>query len=103
MTPRLRHAPQATRADVRENKAEIDTVKVRIEKIKADLDLKMEKIKADLELKMEQLKTELQRDLGTVKADLQRDLGTVKADLLKWMVTALIAQTGVIVTVVLAV
>ena len=35
-------------------------------------------------------------DIQAVKADLQVEIQTVKADLLKWIVTAMTAQTGVI-------
>ncbi len=36
-------------------------------------------------------------DLEKVRADLEVKIEAVKADILKWMVTALIAQTGLIV------
>ena len=36
-------------------------------------------------------------DLEKLRADLEVKIETVKADILKWMVTALIAQTGLIV------
>lgn len=39
-------------------------------------------------------------DLATVKSDLEVKIANVKSDLLKWMFAALIAQGGVIVTLV---
>ena len=42
-------------------------------------------------------KTDLEVRLGATKTDLEVKLGTVKADILKWMVTAMIAQTALIV------
>ena len=87
----LLNANLATKADIRDIKPEIDSVKVRIEQVRSDLEARIEQVRSDLELKIEQLKTELQRDLGAVKAGL-----------LKWIVTALIAQTGLIVTIMVA-
>ena len=49
-------------------------------------------VKADIQA----VKADLQVEIQTVKADLQVGMQTVKADLLKWMVTAMTAQTGVI-------
>ena len=40
-------------------------------------------------------------DIAAVKAGLQAEIQKVKADLLKWMIGAMIAQTGVIVGLVL--
>ena len=66
-------------------KADIQAVKADIQAVKADLQVEIQTVKADLQVGMQ-----------TVKADLQVGMQTVKADLLKWMVTAMTAQTGVI-------
>ena len=42
----------------------------------------------------------VQADIAKVEAALKTDIATVKADLLKWMIGALIAQGGLIVTLV---
>ena len=70
----LLNANPATKADIQAVKADIQAVKADIQAVKADL----------------------QVEIQTVKADLQVGMQTVKVDLLKWMVTAMTAQTGVI-------
>ena len=53
--------------------------------------------KTDLEVRLGATKTDLEVKLGAVKADLEVKIEAVKADILKWMVTAMIAQTALIV------
>ena len=81
----LLNANPATKADIQAVKADIQAVKADIQAVKADLQVEIQTVKADLQVGMQ-----------TVKADLQVEIQTVKADLLKWMVTAMTAQTGVI-------
>ena len=50
--------------------------------------------KADLEA----VKVDLETKITSVKADLEVKIANVQANLLKWMFAALIAQTGVVVT-----
>ena len=66
--------------------------KTDIETIKADLQVEIEKVRAAIQT----VKADLQVEIEKVRAEIQ----TVKADLLKWMVTAMIAQTGLIVALV---
>ena len=56
----------------------------------------IEGIKADLE----RFKTDLEASIATVKADLEVKIQESKVDLLKWMLTAMIAQGALVVTLV---
>ncbi len=62
-------------------KADIALVQAEITRVQADIAL-------------------VQADIAKVEAALKTDIATVKADLLKWMIGALIAQGGLIVTLV---
>lgn len=87
----LLNANLATKSDIHDTKSDIHDTRADIHDTRADVQenrVRIEQVKSDLEVKIEQLKTELQRDLGAIKASL-----------LKWIVTALIAQSGLIVTV----
>ncbi len=55
--------------------------------------------KADTALVRADIKL-VQADIAKAEAALKTDIATVKADLLKWMIGALIAQGGLIVTLV---
>ena len=70
--------------------------KVDIEGIKADL----ERFKTDLEASIERFKADLEASIATVKADLEVKIQESKVDLLKWMLTAMIAQGALVVTLV---
>ena len=80
----LLKANLATKADIHDTRADIHDTRADVQENR----VRIEQVKSDLEVKIEQLKTELQRDLGAIKASL-----------LKWIVTALIAQSGLIVMV----
>ena len=60
-------------------------------------------LNSNLATKQDLLKLEAatKQDLAELKGDLERQLAELKSDLLKWMVGAMIAQTGVIVGLVL--
>ena len=73
----------ATKVDILAIKADIEAVKAEVEKVKAGV----ETVKAGVE---------------TVKAELEAKIEASKVDLLKWMVTAMIAQGTLIVTLVVA-
>ena len=49
---------------------------------------------------MQEMQSKLRAELKEVEKNLQVQLQTVRADLLKWMITAMIAQTGLIVALV---
>ena len=52
---------------------------------------------------MAELKGGLERQMAELKGDLERKIVEAKNDVLKWMVGAMVAQTGVIAGVVLGV
>ena len=58
----------------------------------------LEVVKTGLETKLASVQTNLEAKLAGVKADLEVKIANVQANLLKWMFAALIAQTGVVVT-----
>ena len=74
----LLNANLATKTDIAEVKAEIET------------------LKAETKVEIETLKAETKAEIETLKAEIQ----VVKADLLKWLYGALIAQGGLIVALV---
>ncbi len=68
--------------------------------VKGDLERQMAKMERQLvELKgdLEQRLAKMERQLLELKGDLERKIIETKNDLLKWMIGAVIAQTGVIV------
>ena len=62
--------------------------------VQTNLEAKLAATKADLA----SVQTNLEAKLAGVKADLEVKIAIVQANLLKWMFAALIAQTGVVVT-----
>ena len=66
----------ATKADIRGTRADL-------ERVKSELEVKIEKVKSELEVKIEQVKAEVH---------------TAKAEILKWMITAMMAQTALVAT-----
>ena len=70
-------------------KGDILAVKADILALKGELEVKIETVKGELEVKIE-----------TIKGELEVKIETVKGELLKWMVTAMIAQGGLIVALV---
>ena len=70
-------------------KADLAAVKADLAAVKADLDVRITNVQAALEA-----------NLATVKADLEVKIANVQSNLLKWVFAALIAQGGVIVTIV---
>ena len=58
---------------------------------------RIETVQAELQARIETVQAELQARIETVQAGLQADLQTTKADLLKWILTVIIAQGGLVV------
>ena len=81
-------------------KADIDTLRVDLATVKADLDAKIETIKADLDVKVETIRADLDAKVETIRADLELKIEKAKVDLLKWLFGALVAQGGLIVALV---
>ena len=81
----------ATRTGLAAVKSDLE---VRMEQVRADLEVRMEQLRTDLEAKIEQVRAEVQ----TVKSDLEVKIEQVRADILKWMITAMTAQTALLVT-----
>ena len=85
-----------------------------LEKVKAELQADLEKVKAELQADIEKFKAELQAvihkvdanlhieihkvkaEIHTIDANIRTEIHKIEARLLKWMVGAVIAQTGVI-------
>ena len=67
--------------------------------LNSNLATKQDLLKLEAATKQDLLKLEAatKQDLAELKGDLERQLAELKSDLLKWMVGAMIAQTGVIV------
>ena len=91
----------ATKADVAKVQADVAKVQADIAKVQAALKTDIALVQADVAKVQAALKTDIalvQADVAKVEAALKTDISTVKADLLKWMIGALIAQGGLIVT-----
>ena len=76
-----------------------------LEAFKTGLEAKLASVQTNLETKivgtkadLVSVQTNLEAKLAGVKADLEVKIANVQANLLKWMFAALIAQTGVVVT-----
>jgi len=65
--------------------------------LKGDLERQLAELKGDLERQLAEVKGDLERKIVEVKGDLERKIVEAKNDLLKWMIGAMVAQTGVIV------
>ena len=74
-----------------------------ISAVESNLQAEIQTVRTDLSAVERSLHGELQTvrtDLSTVERNLQVEIHTFRADLLKWMVTAMIAQTGLVVALV---
>ncbi len=95
----------ATKAEIEGIKADIEGIKADIEGIKADIEALRLATKADIEAlrlatkaDIEALRQATKAEIEALRLATQADIANLKADLLKWMIGALIAQGGVIVT-----
>ena len=72
---------------------------------KTDIEALQQATKTDIEALQQATKTDIaliQRDIEILRQETKADIANLKSDLLKWMFGALIAQGGVIVTLVVA-
>ena len=104
---------QATKTDIaliqqdiealrKETKADIEALR---QATKADIEALRQATKADIEALRQATKTDIaliHRDIEVLRKETKADIANLKSDLLKWMFGALIAQGGVIVTLVVA-
>ncbi len=75
-------------------KADIAAVQADVERVRSDLEAKLAGVQADLEVKLANVQSNLEVKL----ANLDAKIASSKSDTLKWMFAALIAQSGIIVT-----
>ena len=66
--------------------------------VRADLESGLAAVRADLESGLAAVRADLEAGLAGVRADLQSGLAATEARLMRWMAGLLIAQGGVIVT-----
>ena len=97
----LLNANLATRTDIARIEAGIDVLRQEtradIARVEAGIDVLRQETRADIarvEAGIDVLRQETRADIARVEAKIE----SVKADLLKWLLGALIAQTGLIVT-----
>ena len=86
----------------KETKADIEALR---QATKADIEALRQATKADIEALRQATKTDIaliHRDIEVLRKETKADIANLKSDLLKWMFGALIAQGGVIVTLVVA-
>ena len=75
-------------------KADIAAIQADVERVRSDLEAKLAGVQADLEVKLANVQSNLEVKL----ANLDAKIASSKSDTLKWMFAALIAQSGIIVT-----
>ncbi len=93
---------QATKADIEALRQE---TKADVAQIRADIEALKQATKADIEALRQETKADMAKikaDIETLRQETKADMAQVKADLLKWMFSALIAQGGLIVALVVA-
>ena len=86
----------------KETKAGIEALQ---QATKTDIEALQQATKTDIEALQQATKTDIaliQRDIEILRQETKADIANLKSDLLKWMFGALIAQGGVIVTLVVA-
>ena len=66
----------------------------------AGLEVKIAEVEAKLSARISEVEAELSARISEVEAKLSSRISETKADLLKWMVGLLVAQTGLIISVV---
>ncbi len=92
----------ATKVDIAEVNARIEATKVEIAEAKveiAEVNARIEATKAELRVEIEKVRGEVEKVRGEIEK-VRGEIEKVKSDLLKWIVTALIAQGGLIVALV---
>ena len=75
-------------------KADIAAIQADVERVQANLETKLASVQADLEVKLANVQSNLEVKL----ANLDAKIASSKSDTLRWMFAALIAQSGIIVT-----
>ena len=104
---------QATKTDIalihrdiealrKETKADIEALR---QATKTDIEALRQATKTDIEALRQATKTDIaliHRDIEVLRKETKADIANLKSDLLKWMFGALIAQGGVIVTLIVA-
>ena len=100
---------QATKTDIALIQRDIEVLrketKADIALIQRDIEALRKETKADIEALQQATKTDIaliQRDIEVLRKETKADIANLKADLLKWMFGALIAQGGIIVTLIVA-
>ena len=93
---------QATKTDIALIHRDIEALR---KETKADIEALRQATKTDIEALRQATKTDIaliQRDIEVLRKETKADIANLKSDLLKWMFGALIAQGGVIVTLIVA-
>ena len=88
-----------------ELKRDIQELRVEIERIRADLTAEIGRVRADLATEIERIRADLTTEIEKIRANLTTEIGSVRTDVarthaatLRWVTGLLIAQAGVIVT-----
>lgn len=92
----------ATKTDIALIQRDIEVLR---KETKAGIEALQQATKTDIEALQQATKTDIaliQRDIEILRQETKADIANLKSDLLKWMFGALIAQGGVIVTLVVA-
>ena len=93
---------QATKTDIALIQRDIEALR---KETKADIEALRQATKTDIEALRQATKTDIaliHRDIEVLRKETKADIANLKSDLLKWMFGALIAQGGVIVTLIVA-
>ena len=100
---------QDTKTDIALIRRDIEVLrketKADIALIQQDIEVLRKETKTDIEALRQATKTDIaliQRDIEVLRKETKADIANLKSDLLKWMFGALIAQGGVVVTLIVA-
>src|SRR5579883_1232953 len=74
-------------------KADIEELRLEIEKVRSDLTIEIEKVRSDLTVEIEKVRSDLELKIAAV--DLR--LSETKADIVKWVAGLLVAQGAAVV------
>lgn len=83
---------------LRDNLATKTDLEIGLASVRAELETGLAAVRADLESGLTSVRADLESGLTTIRADAESALANTEARLMRWMAGLLIAQGGVIVT-----
>ncbi len=94
------NANLATKIDIAEIHAKLDTINADIENLRTETKSGIENLRAETKSEIEKLRAETKSEIEKLRAETKSEIEKCKSDLIKWVVGAIIAQGGLIVALV---